>query len=171
MRTQIAKTGYLTAEYISPTFWLVHPLPFLRRLTVGAAIEKNFFYFFRLSFCFSDIRFSVKLVFRISFRLAVIFISMLYSSDSHVEFTSCRWELLLRYNFSISYFRFYITTRILIFIFLFSRLVFTRINFDLFQHCRFHALTLQLFISLTLLLVINKHLCLCEFVLCLFWLF
>ena len=47
----------------------------------------------------------------------------------------------------------------------------TRINFDLFQHCRFYALTLQLFISLTLLLVINKHLCLYEFVLCLFWLF
>ena len=46
------------------------------------------------------------------------------------------------------------------------RLVFTRIKL-----CRFYALFLQLFISLTLLLVINKHLCLCEFVLCLFWLF
>ena len=43
------------------------------------------------------------------------------------------------------------------------RYVSTRINFDLFQHCRFYVLTL--------LLVINKHLCLCEFVLCLFWLF
>ena len=31
--------------------------------------------------------------------------------------------------------------------------------------------TLWLFNSLSLLLVINKHLCLCEFVLCLFWLF
>lgn len=46
--------------------------------------------------------------------------------------------------------------------------IYTLINFDLFQHCRFYASTLQLFISLTLLLVINKHLCLCEFVLCLF---
>ena len=43
------------------------------------------------------------------------------------------------------------------------RLVFTRIKL-----CRFYALSLQLFISLTLLLAINKHLCLCEFVLCLF---
>ena len=43
------------------------------------------------------------------------------------------------------------------------RLVFTRIKL-----CRFYALTLQLFISLTVLRVINKHLCLCEFVLCLF---
>ena len=42
------------------------------------------------------------------------------------------------------------------------RLVFTRINFVLFQHCLFYALTLRLFISLTLLLVINKHLCLCK---------
>ena len=46
------------------------------------------------------------------------------------------------------------------------RLVFTRIKL-----CRFYALSLQLFISLSLLLVINKHLCLYEFVLCLFWLF
>ena len=46
------------------------------------------------------------------------------------------------------------------------RLVFTRIKL-----CRFYALFLQLFISLTILLVINKHLCLYEFVLCLFWLF
>ena len=46
MRTQIAKTGYLPAEYIPPTFWLVTPLPFLRRFIVGAAIEKNFFDFY-----------------------------------------------------------------------------------------------------------------------------
>ena len=46
------------------------------------------------------------------------------------------------------------------------RLVFTRIKL-----CRFYALFLQLFISLTLLLIMNKHLCLFKFVLCLFWLF
>ena len=49
-----------------------------------------------------------------------------------------------------------------IFRLVFTRLISTRINFDLFQHCLFYALTLQLFISLTLLLVINKHLCLCK---------
>ena len=44
-----ANLPYLPAEYIPPTFWLAHPLPLFRRLTVGAAIEKNFF-----SFLFSD---------------------------------------------------------------------------------------------------------------------
>ena len=46
MRTQIAKTGYLPAEYIPPTFLTRTPLPFLRRFIVGAAIEKNFFDFY-----------------------------------------------------------------------------------------------------------------------------
>ena len=58
-----------------------------------------------------------------------------------------------------------------IFRLVFTRWIFTRINFDLFQHCWFYALTLQLFNSLSLLLVINKHLCLFKFGLCLFCLF
>ena len=53
MRAQIAKTGYLP-----PSIYEVHfdsyPLPLLRRFIVGAAIEKNFFYFsdFVLDFYF-----------------------------------------------------------------------------------------------------------------------
>ena len=35
---------------------------------------------------------------------------VLYSFDYDFEFTSYRWELWLRYNFSISYFRFWIST-------------------------------------------------------------
>ena len=50
----------------------------------------------------------------------------------------------------------------LVILILFFLLVSSYANFDLFQHCSFYALTLQLFISLTLLLVINKHLCLCK---------
>ena len=44
VRTHRAKTGYLP-----PSIYEVHfdsyPLPLLRRFIVGAAIEKNFFYF------------------------------------------------------------------------------------------------------------------------------
>ena len=65
VRTQIAKTEYLPAEYIPPTFWLVHPLPLLRRLTVWAAIEKNFFWFSK--HCFNSSSFHS--VFIISFYL------------------------------------------------------------------------------------------------------
>ena len=97
MRTQIAKTEYLPAEYYPPTFWLDTPSPFCAGLRWGLLSRKIFFifsesiinsfwlyfdsdfiffvspirfllviYFFRFSFGFSDIRFSVKLVFRIS---------------------------------------------------------------------------------------------------------
>ena len=142
-----------------------YPLPLLRRLTVGAAIEKKFFYFsdFVLEFYFfqnpnfdslSFARYSSS-----NFSLCIIshWFSLWISIFSFTIFDS-------DYNYGFCVFRFYISTR-------FYSLYFPRINFDLFQHCRFYALTLQLFISLTFLLVINKHLCLYEFVLCLFWLF
>ena len=54
MRTQIAKSGYLTAEYIPLAFLTRGTLPIFRRFIVGAAIEKNFFHFsdFVLEFYF-----------------------------------------------------------------------------------------------------------------------
>ena len=142
MRTQIAKSGFLPAEYILPTFLTRGTLPLLRRLTRRAAIPNNFLFFSWLR-SYSD---SYSILFRISVVL------------THYKFSL---DILLVYILSIlSRLRF--LTSLLIFdsYFLFSRPVFTRINFDLFQHCRFY--------TLTLLLVINKHLCLWEFVLCLF---
>ena len=88
---------------------------------------------------------STRILFFYFFRFSFWLSNINYRFDSHTSFA---WYLLVWFS-----------------------LYFPRINFDLFQHCRFYALTLQLFISLTLLLVINKHLCLYEFVLCLFWLF
>ena len=150
MRTQIAKTGYLPAEYIPPTFWLVYPLPLFRRLTVGAAIEKNFFWFFSI--------------------LVWILVSTLFFRLSYL-IISTRLKFVILY--SILFFGISIVSTRYKFCSIFTRLrfLYSLLNFDLFQHCRFYALTLQLFISLTFLLVINKHLCLREFVLCLFWLF
>ena len=45
MRTQIAKTWYLPAEYIPPTFWLVPPPPFPQVDGGGCYREKFFFIF------------------------------------------------------------------------------------------------------------------------------
>ena len=45
VRTHRVKSAHLPAEYIPPTFSTRYPLPLFRRLTVGAAIEKNFFWF------------------------------------------------------------------------------------------------------------------------------
>ena len=166
MRTQIAKTWYLPAEYIPHTFWLVPPPPF-PQVDGGGCYREKFFYFsdFVLEFYFFQ---------------NPNFDSLSFARYSSSNFSLCiisHWFSLwisifsftLRFLVSIIildsvFFRFYISTR-------FYSLNITRINFDLFQHCRFYALTLQLFISSTLLLIINKHLCLCEFVLCLFWLF
>ena len=162
-----------------------YPLPLLRRLTVGAAIEKKFFWFLffwfahNLSevwieniifwilhslflsriifFIFSWLR-SYSDSYSILFRISVVLTHHKFSLD--ILLVWFRY-IILDYNFGFCGFRFWISTR-------FYSLNFPRINFDLFQHCRFYALTLQLFISLTLLLVINKHLCLYEFVLCLF---
>ena len=51
MRTHRAISGYLPPSISRLHFRLVHPLPLFRRFIVGAAIEKNFFWF--LFFWFS----------------------------------------------------------------------------------------------------------------------
>ena len=51
MRTHIAKTGYLSAEYIPPTFWLVPPPPFAQ-VDGGGCYREKFFLFFWLRFGF-----------------------------------------------------------------------------------------------------------------------
>ena len=120
---------------------------------VGAAIEKNFFYFsdFVLEFYFFQ---------------NPNFNSLSFARYSSSDFSLC----IISYWFSLWILIFSFTLRFMASIIIMDsmffdsifRLVFTRINFDLFQHCLFYALTLRLFISLTLLLVINKHLCLCK---------
>ena len=134
MRTHRAKTGYLSAEYIPPTFLTRGTLPSIPQGGVGGCYREKFFFIFqsRLTrFKFLDIsqgfRFFWFIQYKLSFRLDTSFARYLLVCDSRIRF----W-------------------------------IYTRINFDLFQHCRFYALTLRLFISLTLLLVINKHLCLCK---------
>ena len=57
MRTQIAKTGYLPAEYIPPTFWLVPPPPFPQVDGGGCYREKFFlilFFWFYLVISWMD---------------------------------------------------------------------------------------------------------------------
>ena len=139
-----SKNGIFTRRVLSACIFDSYPLPLFRRFIVGAAIEKNFFWFYFSDFVLEFYFFqNPKVGLIISIRSTFFICFVLYSS---------------RFDFSISdiELRFWFSTRI---------------NFDLFQHCRLYALTLQLFISLTFLLVINKHLCLYEFVLCLFWLF
>ena len=97
-----------------------YPLPLFRRLTVGAAIEKNFFWFYFFCFSYSIptrilfFYFFKTLLQLVKFSLGIPYqllsFLVLYSFDYDFEFTSYRWELWLRYNFSISYFRFWIST-------------------------------------------------------------
>ena len=86
VRTQIAKTAHLPAEYIPPTFLTRYPLPLLRRLTVGAAIEKNFFWFL-----FFWLRF------RILFFQNPNFNSLSFARHSSFDFSLC----IISYWFSL----------------------------------------------------------------------
>ena len=118
-----------------------YPLPLFRRFTVGAAIEKNFFHFsdFVLEFYFFQ---------------NPNFNSLSFARYSSSDFSHCiisywfsLWILIFLftifdsdYNFGFYVFRLYISTR-------FYSLNIPRINFDLFQHCRFYSSTLYLFNS------------------------
>ena len=190
VRTQIAKTAHLPSEYIWGTFSTRTPSPFCAGSSWGLLSRKIFFdFYFSDSLVFIEcldweyfFRFSYSISTRILFFLffqSIASTRQVFTRYSLSAFIFYRFILVWfwfriyfisftifdsDYNFGFCVFRFYISTR-------FYSLNFPRFNFDLFQHCRLYVLTLQLFISLTLLLVINKHLCLCEFVLCLFWLF
>ena len=130
-----------------------YPIPLLRRFIVGAAIEKNFFYFFKTL---------LQLVkFWLSIPYQLLSFLVLYSFDYDLDLL----HIVENYGFDI-------ISRFRIFDSIF-RLVFTRwILLASISTCFSIVYSmLWLFDSLSLLLVINKHLCLWEFVLCLFWLF
>ena len=136
------KIGTFTAEYILATFSTRTPPPLFAQVHRGGCYREKFFLILFFRFSYSI---STRILFFYFFRFSFWLSNINYRFDSHTSFA---WYLLVWFS-----------------------LYFPRINFDLFQHCLFYALSLKLFISLTLLLVINKHLCLFKFVLCLFWLF
>ena len=151
MRTQIAKTGYLPAEYIPPTFWLVPPPPF-PQVHRGGCYREKFFYFFLVITRFYFFKLS-------TFRLAVIFYLCVILVWFPVEFNYLVYITIsgFDYNFGFCVFRLIFTRWILL------ASISTCFSIVYSMLCLFN--------SLSLLLVINKHLCLYEFVLCLFWLF
>ena len=165
MRTQIAKTEYLPAEYIPLAFLTRTPSPYSAGWRWGLLSRKIFF-----DFIFSFLLFDFYSYFIFLFFQNIASTRQVFNRYSLSAFIFSRF-ILVWFWFRIYFISFTIFDSDYNLGFCVFRLVFTRINFDLFQHCRFYALTLKLFISLTLLLVINKHLCLYEFVLCLFWLF
>lgn len=129
-----------------------YPLPLLRRLTVGAAISENFFWFYFF-------------VSPIWFLLVFYFFYFFIFSDFRLVYPILGFQLnrfqnvvSTRYNISLRIFSFALRFPTLIIILdsvffdsifrlVFTCLISTRINFDLFQHCRFYALTLRLFVS------------------------
>ena len=129
---------------INPLYFrLVYPLPLFRRFIVGAAIEKNFFIFSR----YNSILFFFKLS---TFRLAVIFYLCVILVWFPVEFNYLVYITIsgFDYNFGFCVFRLIFTRWIL--------LASISTCFSIVYY------TLCLFNSLSLLLVINKHLCLCK---------
>lgn len=161
MRTHRAKSGCLPAEYIPPTFSTRYPLPLFRRLTVGAAIEKNFFDFYFSDFACNLSGLCIENNFLFFFRdfvpiqIRTRFYQNICRFNSHTSFA--------RYSSSVSFYIHHVWI---------SR--FQTLNFDSFLLVEFLLASISTCFSIvdsTLLLVINKHLCLCKFVLCLFKLF
>ena len=105
------------------------------------------------------------------------FFSFLFSRFSHS--ISTRILFFYFFWFSFGFFDIRFSVKLVYIRSILSRLRFltSLLNFDSFFLVSISTCfgiadsTLQLFISSTLLLIINKHLCLYEFVLCLFWLF
>ena len=164
-------------------FWVVPPPPFPQVHRGGCYREKFFSFFwlrFRILFFFWFHYQLVLIILRFLFFRFSLVISEVWIEIIFLFFVSPIRFLLVFYFFYFFRFSFWLSninyrfdshTSFAWYLLVWFSLYFPRINFDLFQYCRFYALTLQLFISLTLLLVINKHLCLFKFVLCLFWLF
>ena len=96
-----------------------HPPP-IPQVDGGGCYREKFFLilFFRFSYSISTrilfFYFFKTLLQLVKFSLGIPYqllsFLVLYSFDYDFEFTSYRWELWLRYNFSISYFRFWIST-------------------------------------------------------------
>ena len=136
MRTQIAKTGYLPAEYILPTFLTRTPSPFCAGWRWGLLSRKIFFIFLTsfwnfiffqnpnlnsLSFArYSSSDFSLCIISYWFLLWILIFSFTIFDSD---------------YNFGLCIFRFYISTR------------FYSLNFTHIKLCRFNSSTLYLFDS------------------------
>ena len=162
MRTQIAKTAHLPAEYIWGTFLTRTPSPFSAGWHGGLLSRKIFFHFY----------------FLILARYSCLWIIFLFFSDSVIVLV---WFWLSDYRLIVSIFNISIFTRFgYAWLSSSTRLIFARYSLSVLRYIFLVSIstcfgiadsTLWLFNSLSLLLVINKHLCLCEFVLCLFWLF
>ena len=166
MRTQIAKTEYLPAEYIRVHFDSCTPSPFPQVDGGGCYREK---FFLILFFFVSPIRFLLVFYFFIFSNFARYLWSLCweYFSDFVIVLV---WFWLPDYRLIVSIFNLLVLTR----------LIFARYSLFVLRYIFLASIstcfgivnsTLRLFISLTLLLVKNKHLCLCKFGLCLFWLF
>ena len=110
VRTHRAKSGYLPAEYIPPTFWLVPPPPFAQVDGGGCYREKFFLFFQNIA--------STRQVFT-RYSLSTLSFLVLYLSDFDLEFTSSRLRfstliIILDFMFFDSIFRLVFTRWILL---------------------------------------------------------
>ena len=107
MRTHRAKSGYLPAEYIPPTFWLEVPSPFCTGWRWGLLSRKFFLIlFFWFSLVISEVW--IEIIF-LNFTLVILTSNIfLFFSDSVIVLV---WFWLPDYRFIISIFNLIVLTR------------------------------------------------------------
>ena len=160
MRTHIAKTWYFMPSIYRHLFDSIPPPP-IPQVDGGGYYREKFFF----DFYFSDFARNLRMVgLRIFFEFYTrySYLGKFFLFFSWLRSYSDSYSILFRISVVLTHYNF---RSIFLVCLRYISLVFVSTCFSIDDY------TLQLFISLTLLLVINKHLCLYEFVLCLFWLF
>ena len=171
MRTQIANRWILPPSIFRLHFDSYTPSPFCAGWRWGLLSRKIFFdFYFSDSLVFTECldweyfefytRYSylgkIFFIFRDFVLEFYFFQNPNFNSLSFARYSSSDFSLcIISYWFSLWILIFSFTLRFMASIIIMDsmffdsifRLVFTRVNFDLFQHCRFYALTLRLFIS------------------------
>ena len=172
MRTQIAKTEYLPAEYIPPTFSTRTPSPYSAGWRWGLLSRKIFFHFYFLIFARNLSEVWIENI--LNFTLVII-TSNNFLFFSWLSSYSDSYPILFRISVVLTHYKFSLDILLVWFRYIFLdynfgfcvfRLSFTRwILLASISTCfSIVDYTLCLFNSLSLLLIINKHLCLYEFV-------
>ena len=149
MRTQIAKTEYLPAEYIPPTFSTRTPSPYSAGWRWGLLSRNIFSNFIFLILSRNLVNGFLRLNNFFIFSDFVIILVWFWLSDYRLIISIFNLLILTRFGYSwlSSSTRLCFALCLLVYDSLIRFWISTRINFDLFQHCLLYTLTLQLFNS------------------------
>ena len=158
MRTHRAKSGYLPTEYIPTTFSTRTPPPYSAGWRWGLLSRKIFSNFIFLILARYLVNGFLRLKNFFIFSDFVIVLVWFWLSDYRLIVSIFNISIFTRFGYA------WLSSS--------TRLIFARYSLSVLRYIFLVSIsTCFSIVDSTLLLVINKHLCLFKFILCLFWLF